>query len=58
MEPANIETICLDVKDNNKSRFLVCACYRSPGKCKESDFLAQLAIASESMFRSRKELYC
>ena len=56
MEPANIETNCLDVKDNNKSRFLVCACYRSPGKCKESDFLAELAIASESMFRSRKEL--
>ena len=32
LEPADIETICLDVKDTNRSRFLVCACYRSPGK--------------------------
>ena len=39
LDPADIETICLDVKDTNRSRFLVCACYRSSGKCKEVDFL-------------------
>ena len=37
LEPADIETICLGVKDTNRSRFLVCACCRSPGKCKEVD---------------------
>ena len=32
LEPADIESICLDVQDN-KCRFIVCACFRSPGKC-------------------------
>lgn len=45
-----------DVKDNNNSRFLVCACYRSPGKCKELDFLAALSSAAETMYKTRKEL--
>ena len=32
LESSDIESICLDVKDSNKSRFIVCACYRSPTK--------------------------
>ena len=43
LESSDIESICLDVKDSNNSRFIVCACYRSPTKCKESDFLASLS---------------
>ena len=56
LEADDIESICLDVKDNNISRFLVCACYRSPGKCKELDFLAALSSAAETMYKTRKEL--
>ena len=52
----NIESICLDVKDSNNSRFIVCACYRSPTKCKESDFLASPSTATENMYNTRKEL--
>ena len=29
--------------------------YRSPGKCKEQDFLARLATAAEAMYNLRKE---
>ena len=32
LESSYIESICLDVKDSNNSRFIVCACYRSPSK--------------------------
>ena len=35
LESSDIESICLDVKDSNNSRFIVCACYRSPTKCRE-----------------------
>lgn len=56
LESSNIESICLDVKDSNNSRFIVCACYRSPTKCKESDFLASLSTAAENMYNTRKEL--
>ena len=56
LEPTDIEAICLDISDNNKSRFMVCGCYRSPGKCKETDFLTSLSSAAEIMFRSRQEL--
>ena len=34
----------------------VCGCYRSPGKCKELEFLTSLSSAAETMFRSRQEL--
>ena len=51
-----IESICLDVKDSNNSRFIVCACYRSPTKYKESDFLASLSTAAENMYNTKKEL--
>ena len=56
LESSDIESICLDVKNSNNSRFIVCACYRSPTKCKESDFLASLSTAAENMYNTRKEL--
>ena len=56
LESSDIVSICLDVEDSNNSRFIVCACYRSPGKCKESDFLASLSTAAENMYNTRKEL--
>ena len=34
----------------------MCACYRSPTKCKESDFLASRSTAAENMYNTRKEL--
>ena len=34
----------------------MCACYRSPTKCKESDFLASLSTVAENMYSTRKEL--
>ena len=34
----------------------MCACYRSPTKCKESDFLVSLSTAAENMYNTRKEL--
>ena len=43
LESSDIESICLDATDSNNSRFIVCAFYRSPTKCKESDFLASLS---------------
>ena len=54
LEPTDIGSICLDVQDN-KWRFIVCACYRSPGKCKEQDFLASLSTAAEAMYNLRRE---
>ena len=56
LESSNIESICLDVKGSNNSRFIVCGCYRSPTKCKESDFLASLSTAAENMYNTRREL--
>ena len=53
LESSDIESICLDVKDSNNSRFIVCACYRSPTKCKESDFLASLSTATENMYNTK-----
>ena len=40
--PDGVETIRLDVKGCGNAWFLICACYRSPGKCKISDFLSRL----------------
>ena len=56
LESSDIESICLDVKDSNNSRFIVCACYRSPTKCKESHCLASPSTAAENMYNTRKEL--
>ena len=55
LEPADFKTICLDI-NVNRSRFIVCACYRSPGKCKEVDFLDTLSSAVEVTYNTRKEL--
>ena len=52
LDSSDIESICLDVKDSNNSRFIVCACYRSPTKCKESDFLASLSTATENIYNT------
>ena len=57
LESSDIESICLDVKDSNNSRFIVCAYYRKPTMCKESDFLASLSTAAENMYNTRKELF-
>ena len=50
LEPRDVESICLDVKDINNSRFLVCGCYRWPGKCNELEFtlLINVLIANRS----------
>ena len=53
-EPRDEESICLDVKDVNNSRFLVYGCYRSPGKCNE--FVASMSSAAELMYKTRKGL--
>ena len=56
LEPQAVESICLDVRDSRKSRFIVCACYRSPKFCKVPDFISSLASATELMYRTRNEL--
>ena len=56
LEPRDVESICLDVKDANTGRFLVCGCYRSPGKCNELEFMASMSSAAELMYKTRKEL--
>ena len=58
LEPKKVESICLDVKDTNNTRFIVCACYRSPSKCKckVSHFISSLSSAIELMYRSRNEI--
>ena len=35
---------------------LICACYRSPGKCKITDFIPACATAAERMYVKRKEI--
>ena len=51
-----IESICLDVKGCAKNWFLICACYRSPGKCKITKFIPACATAAEKMYAKRKEI--
>ena len=46
----------MDANDSYNSRFIVCSCYRSPTKCKESDFLAPLSTAAKNKDNARKEL--
>lgn len=55
-EPEGIESICLDLKGCANNWFLVCACYRSPGKCKVKDFIPACASAAEKMYVKRKEV--
>ena len=56
LEPRDVESICLDVKDVNNGHFLVCGCHRSPGKCSELEFMASISSAAELMYKTRKEL--
>ena len=55
-DPANIESLSLDVKGNNGVYFMICACYRSPSKCKPPVFLTSLATTLELMYHSRQEI--
>lgn len=54
LEPDDVESICLDVKGCGNSWLLLCVCYRSPRKCKISDFLSSV-LAAEKMYTKRKE---
>ena len=56
LEPEGVELICLDVKGCGNSWFLICACYRSPSKCKISEFLTSCVSAAEKMYSKRKEV--
>ncbi|XP_068697070.1 uncharacterized protein [Montipora foliosa] len=56
LEPDQVESICLDVIDSRKSRFIICACYRSEKMCKPTDFLLSLTSAIELMYRCRQEV--
>ena len=56
LEPDQVESICLDVIDSRKSRFIICACYRSEKMCKPADFLLSLTSAIELMYRCRQEV--
>ena len=56
LEPEGVESICLDVKGYANNWFLICACYRSPGKCKITDFIPACATAAERMYVKRKEI--
>ena len=56
LEPIGIESICLDVKGSENTWFIICACYRSPGKCKSTEFLTACSTAAEQMYIKRKEI--
>ena len=56
MEPESVESLCLDVMDSRKARFIVCARYRPPKFCQITDFLSSLTSATELMCESRQEI--
>ena len=56
MEPESVESLCLDVMDSRKARFIVCARYRPPKFCQITDFLSSLTSATELMYESRQEI--
>ena len=35
---------------------MVCACYRSPGKCKITEFIPACVLATERMYAKREEI--
>lgn len=55
-QPNNLEAISLGIDANNNSRFFLCAAYRSPGKCKVTDFIDYFSSAIETMYKVRNEL--
>ena len=56
MEPGSVESLCLDVMDSRKARFIVCARYIPPKFCQITDFLSSLTSATELMCESRQEI--
>ena len=56
LEPKSVETLCLDVTDLRKHRFMVCACYRSEKVNKLSEFISSLTAAVELMYKCRQEI--
>lgn len=55
LEPSDMESICIDVKGHNNSRFIVLVCYRSPTINKPSDFLPSSYSTPETLL-SRETL--
>ena len=47
LEPESVESICLDNMDAKKSRFIVCACYRSPEFCKVTNFVSGFCVFAQ-----------
>lgn len=56
LEPTDMESICIDVKCHNNSRYIALACYRAPTENKPTDFLPSLYSAAESFYNIRNEL--
>ena len=56
LEPEGIESIYLNVKGYGNNWFMVCACYRSPGKCKITEFIPACVLAAERVYAKRKEI--
>ena len=56
LEPEQVESICLDVMDSRKMRFIICSCYRSDKICKPAEFLRSLTTAIEVMYKCRQEV--
>ena len=50
LEPDGKESICLDVKGCANNWFLICACYRSPGKCKITEFIPACASMDQPRY--------
>ena len=58
LKPKEVESICLDVKDTNNTRFIVCVCDRSPSECKMGHFISSLSNVIELMYRSIEMKFC
>ena len=56
LDPTNTEAVCLDIGVNNNSRSLLCAAYRSPGRCKPTDFIESFSSSIKTMYKVRNEL--
>ena len=51
LEHEDEESICIDVMDSRKSRFILCAYYGSLKHCRIPDFLSSLTSATELMYK-------
>ena len=52
MEPENIESIYLNVREIANTSFYVCVCYRSPNLCKVFDLISACSTAADKMLKS------